>query len=160
MELQPDFKELLELLNENSVKYLIIGGYAVAFYGAPRFTGDLDIYIQPTRENAEKLMKSLLAFGFGGLDLSVADFINPERVVQLGLPPVRIDFITSIDGVTWEEAWTNRVSKIYAGIDVMFIGRNELIRNKMASARKRDLSDVEALCEQSEPSEQSEPREP
>ncbi len=151
MELQSDFKELLELLNENSVKYLIIGGYAVAFYGAPRFTGDLDLYIQPTRENAEKLMKSLLAFGFGGLDLNVADFINPERVVQLGVPPVRIDFVTSIDGVTWAEAWANRVSNVYAGIDVIFIGRNELIRNKKASGRKRDLSDVEALCESASP---------
>lgn len=147
MEFQPDFKELLELLSEKGVEYLIIGGYAVAFHGAPRFTGDLDIYIHPTLENAERMMEALIAFGFGDLDLSVEDFTNLERVVQLGVPPVRVDFVTSIDGVSWEEAWRNRISSSYAGTDIMFIGRTDLIKNKRACGRKRDFSDLESLGE-------------
>ena len=102
MEIQPDFRELFVLLNEQNVEYLIVGGYALAFHGTPRYTGDLDILVRPDPANAQRILKALALFGFGLLGLAVADFENPEQVIQLGEPPVRIDLITSITGVSWE----------------------------------------------------------
>jgi len=147
MEAQPDFKELLELLNAHGVEYVIVGGYAVAFHGAPRYTRDLDLYVRPTPQNAERVLVALRKFGFGDLDLTLSDFVAPDRVVQLGVPPVRVDFVTSIDGVSWERVWENHAAGSYADVPVKFIGRQELIANKRASRRTIDLADTEALGE-------------
>lgn len=145
MERQPDFRELLELFNEQNVEYLIVGGYALAFHGAPRYTGDLDILVQPDPANAQRILKALALFGFGSLNLAAADFENPERVIQLGEPPVRIDLITSITGVSWKEAFSSRVPGNYDDIPVYFLGRESFIRNKLAIGRAKDLADIEAL---------------
>lgn len=145
MEVQKDFKELLELLNEHKVKYMIVGGYALAFHGAPRYTGDIDIFVKPEKNNAENVMKALHAFGFGSLDINEDDFSSPNKVVQLGVPPVRIDLITSITGVDWETAENNRVKSDFGEVEVYFIGRDDFIINKKATGRHKDLSDIEAL---------------
>lgn len=145
MEVQKDFKELLELLNEYKVKYMIVGGYALAFHGAPRYTGDIDIFVKPEKNNAENVMKALHSFGFGSLDINEDDFSSPNKVVQLGVPPVRIDLITSITGVDWETAENNRVKSDFGEVEVYFIGRADFIINKKATGRHKDLSDIEAL---------------
>jgi hypothetical protein len=147
MEVQPDFKELLELFNAHRVDYLVVGGYALAFHGAPRFTGDLDILVKPDNDNAHRILTVLAAFGFGSLGLTPEDFSSPERVVQLGVPPVRIDLITSLTGVSWPEAWAGKESGLFGDILVDFLGRAQFIANKRALGRKRDLADLEALGE-------------
>ncbi len=145
MEIQPDFKEWLELCNVHGVEYLIVGGYALAWHGAPRFTGDLDLWVKPERENARRILAALSVFGFAGLGLQEDDFLQENMVVQLGYPPVRIDLITSLTGITWEEAWKNRAVGNYGNVPVSFLGRDELIANKRALGRKRDLADLETL---------------
>jgi hypothetical protein len=147
MEVQPDFKELLALFNEHRVSYVIVGGYALALHGAPRFTGDLDIYVKPDRDNARRIVAALDAFGFASLGLKATDFEQPDQVVQLGFAPVRIDLITSITGVSWDEAVVGRVSSTYGDVPVYYIGREQLVSNKRATGRKRDLADLEALGE-------------
>lgn len=135
MELQPDFKELLELLNAHHVEYMIVGAYALAFHGAPRYTGDLDLLVKADIENAQKIMKVLQKLGFGSLDLSVEDFTTKERVVQLGVPPVRVDLMTSITGVDWDQAVSHRVPGIFGGVATFFIGKDDFILNKKACGR-------------------------
>ena len=147
MEVQPDFRELLALLNAHNVEYMLVGGYALAFHGAPRYTGDLDIYVRPTPENARRILAVLDAFGFGSLDLNTEDFSSQGRVVQLGVPPVRVDLITSLSGVSWEECWAGRQPGMYGDIPVSFIDRVQFIANKRAIGRAKDLSDLEALGE-------------
>jgi hypothetical protein len=132
---QQDSKDVLACFNRSGVEYLIVGGYAVAFHGAPRYTGDLDVYVNPIRENARRIMTALRAFGFGGPDLDEEDFSAPGRVVQLGVPPVRIDIVTSIDGVNRDEAWTARTRGTYGDERVFFLGREDLVRNKRVLAR-------------------------
>jgi len=144
---QQDFKELLELFNAHRVEYLIVGGYALAFHGAPRFTGDLDLLVKPSSDNAMRVLAALAAFGFGALDLTLDDFATPDRVVQLGVPPVRIDLLTSISGISWEEAKAGVVRGTYGDVPVDFIGRAQFVANKRASGRRRDLADLEALGE-------------
>jgi hypothetical protein len=148
MEIQNDFRELLVLLNARKVKFLIVGGYALAFHGAPRYTGDLDVFVMPDADNARNILIALNDFGFGGLGFSADDFTRPGKVVQLGYPPVRIDIITSLTGVSWDDASKNAVSGMYGNVPVNFIGKEELIRNKKAIGRHRDLADVEALGEE------------
>lgn len=148
MELYPDFKELLELLNAHEVDYLIIGGYALAHHGAPRFTGDLDIYLSTHRDNAKKIIVVLNEFGFGSLQLTEDDFSNDDKVIQLGVPPVRIDFVTSIDGVEWDKAWSKRVVGNWDGVTVAYLSREDFIANKRATGRLRDLADIESLGEE------------
>ena len=147
MEIQQDFRDLLELFNLNEVEYIIVGGYALAFHGAPRYTGDIDIYVKPDAGNAEKIMSALGEFGFGSLGLTEADFRKPGQIIQLGVPPVRVDIITSIDGVSWDEAFTNRVAGKYGDLQVHYIGRKQYINNKRATGRQKDLADIEALGE-------------
>jgi hypothetical protein len=139
-----DFRDFLELLVHHEVKALIIGAFAVAFHAKPRFTKDLDIFVEATSENAERLLHAIDAFGFGTLGLTVDDF-GPGRVTQLGDPPNRIDLVTSIDGVTFEEAWASRAAGKYGGVDVWYIGRDALVRNKTAAARPQDLMDLATL---------------
>lgn len=145
MEAQPDFKELLILFNANKVEYLIVGGYALAFHGQPRYTGDIDIFVRPDQANARRVMAALRAFGFESEGLTAEDFEKPDKVVQLGVPPVRVDLITSLSGVSWEEAFSGRAAGFYDDLPVFFIGLNEFILNKKTTGRKKDLADIEAL---------------
>lgn len=147
MELYPDFKELLELLNANEVEYLIVGGYALALHGCPRFTGDLDIYLSTHRDNAEKVLHVLKEFGFGALGLKTEDFMKEDQVIQLGVPPVRIDFVTAIDGVEWTAAWKHREQGEWGKIPVSYLSRSDFIENKKATGRHKDLADIESLGE-------------
>lgn len=148
MEIQQDFKELLELFNGHSVEYIIVGAYALAYHGSPRFTGDIDIFVRPAHDNAAKVISALVHFGFGSLNLTIDDFQKPDSVVQLGVPPVRIDIITSLTGVTWEEADNGKQSGRYGKVPVFFLGREQYIINKRATGRKKDLADLEALGEE------------
>ncbi len=147
METQKDFKELLELLNARNVEFVIVGGYALAFHGAPRYTGDLGVYVKPDDNNAAKVLKALEDFGFEFMGFSIEDFSKPGKVVQLGNPPVRIDIITSISGVSWEDASSHSVQGSYGDVFVRYLGKNELIVNKRAVGRHKDLADIEALGE-------------
>ncbi len=148
MDLETDFKELLELFNAHGVEYLVVGAYALAHHGVPRYTGDLDILVQPSSDNADRVMESLKTFGFGEIGLTHEDFEKADTVIQLGVPPVRIDIITSISGVSWNEANEGRVEGRYGAVPVGFLGREQLIANKRASGRKKDLADLEALGEE------------
>ncbi len=147
MEIQKDFKELLVLFNTNHVEYMVVGAYALAFHGVPRYTGDLDLLVHADHANAARVMLSLRAFGFESVGLTENDFVERDRVVQLGVPPVRIDLLTSLSGVTWEEAVEGRTSGAYGDVPVFFIGRDQLIANKRATGRTRDRADLEALGE-------------
>jgi len=145
MAVQKDFKELLESLNNHEVEYVIVGGYALAFHGAPRFTGDLDIFVKPDKSNARRVLDALNDFGFGSVNLTGDDFSVPDQVIQLGVPPIRVDIITSITGVTWEEAWKGKVKGEYGDVATCYIGLAEFTANKRALGRKKDLADLEAL---------------
>jgi hypothetical protein len=147
MEIQKDFKELLELLNAHKVEYVIVGGYALAFHGAPRFTGDIDLFVKPDPENATRILAALDEFGFGSLDLSQEDFTKPGHVVQLGVPPVRVDIMTSVTGLSWEKANASKVAGRYGDTPVWFLSREDFIANKRAVGRKKDAADIEALGE-------------
>ena len=145
MELGPDFSEFVESFIAHEVEFLIVGGYAVAAHGHPKATGDLDAWILVSQANSERVITALTSFGFELPELSADDFRKPDMVVQLGYPPNRIDILTAIDGVTFVEAWPNRVEMNLNGSAVPFIGRVDLIRNKLASGRPRDIADAEAL---------------
>jgi hypothetical protein len=145
MEIRTDFKELLELFNRHRVEYLIVGGYALAFHGAPRVTGDIDLFVRPTNENADRILAALDDFGFGSLNLSKDDLTTPGMVIQLGVPPVRIDIITRVSGVPWEQAEAGQLPGFYADVPVFFIGRDDFIANKRATGRAKDAADIEAL---------------
>ena len=147
MEVQQDFKDLLELFNKHKIDYIVVGGYALGFHGAPRYTGDLDIFVMPDAVNARRIMQALDEFGFGSVGLTAADFEKEGKVVQLGFPPVRVDIITSITGVTWEQARSGRVEGRFGDVTVHFIGRDEFVTNKRALGRKKDLADLEAVGE-------------
>lgn len=147
MEVQPDFRELLSLFNNHDVEYIVVGGYALAFHGAPRFTGDIDLLVRPVAGNAKRIMVALNQFGFGSIGLEESDFTKLDHVVQLGQPPVRIDILTSISGLTWEQASMDSVAGNYGDATVHFIGRDQFIVNKRASGRMKDLADIEALGE-------------
>ena len=136
---------MLELFDEYSVEYLIVGGYALAFHGAPRFTGDIEIFVKPDADNARRILEALDEFGFKSLGLNEEDFKYPDKVVQLGVPPVRIDLITSLSGISWGEAFSGRTEGKYGDVPVYYIGREQFIQNKKASGRKKDLADIEAL---------------
>ena len=139
-----DFEELFACLTARNARALVVGGYAVAFHAKPRFTKDIDIFIDVSAENVGRVLQALDDFGFGGLGLSTTDFM-PGRIVQLGVPPNRVDLLTAIDGVTFDEAWGGRVGGRLGSQAVYYIGRAELIRNKQATGRAQDLADVDAL---------------
>ena len=122
-----------------------MGGYAVAFHAKPRFTKDIDLLVEPHPDNAQRLLRALSDFGFGAVDLAVGDFTIPGRVVQLGIAPNRVDLMTAIDGVSFADAWTGRVSGRFGAVPVFYIGKAELVRNKRATGRAQDLADIEAL---------------
>jgi hypothetical protein len=147
MEVQKDFRDLLELFNKNTVEYIVVGAYALAYHGVPRFTGDIDIFVNNSPENATLIVQSLEEFGFGSLGLSANDFCQSEQIIQLGVPPVRIDLLTSITGVSWSQADSGKESCLYGDIPVHFLGKQQYIENKRATGRKKDLADLEALGE-------------
>lgn len=145
MKVEKDYEDLLRLFNKFKVKYCIIGAFAVAFYARPRYTKDMDIFIDATESNARKIVQALNEFGFKSLALKPDDFIKPNIVIQLGYEPVRIDLITSISGCTFNKVWKNRKKGWYGRERVNFIGLKELIKNKKISSRKQDKLDLEIL---------------
>jgi hypothetical protein len=145
MNLDPNFSEFIALLRAHDARFLIVGGYAVAFHGHPRYTGDLDVWLLTEADNARAVLSALEDFGFGGVGLGAEDFTLPDHVVQLGYPPLRIDLLTSIDGVDFEDAYARRVEVQVAGTTVPFISLDDLRRNKEASGRAQDAADLEAL---------------
>ena len=145
MPLNKDLRELLELLNSNGVEYLVIGAFAVAFHGFPRYTADLDLLVRPTAENADRVLRALSEFGFGTVGIQAADLRSPGKVIQLGVKPNRVDLLTAISGVSFEEAWATRIAADLEAIPTHFIGRGELLRNKECTGRAKDLGDAEEL---------------
>jgi hypothetical protein len=145
MALNKDWREFLELLNSCGVDYVIVGAQSLAFHGRPRYTGDLDVLIRPTPDNAQRLLDVLTQFGFAQSGLKEADFVEPEQMIQLGRAPNRIGLLTSISGVTIDYAFETRVSAVIDGIPVFTLGKDALIRNKRAVGRPQDLADLATL---------------
>lgn len=143
--LNQDFKEFAELFNSNKVEYLIVGGYALAAYGHPRYTGDLDFWIGTDPSNAQRVLHALEEFGFGALGIGLDDLTAPGRVIQLGYPPRRIDLLTSIDGVDFAASYARRMLVPLDGLNLHFIALEDFKTNKRASGRLKDLADLEAL---------------
>lgn len=142
MELDQDFNEFVALLATHDVRYMIVGGYALAAHGLPRATGDLDAWIWADPINAQRLLSALDEFGFGGVGIEEADLTSPDRVIQLGYPPYRIDLVTQISGVEFETAWARHIEVILDGVKVPFIAREDLIINKRATGRPQVIADV------------------
>jgi hypothetical protein len=145
MDLNKDFKEFIALLNANGVEYLLVGGYAVGFYGYPRFTQDIDIWINPSEVNAEKILKTLNDFGFPIKRLSANDFLQPETIFQMGRPPFRIDIINSLDGVKFPNCYKRRISMTVKEIKIDIISIQDLRKNKKTVGRLKDLNDLNYL---------------
>jgi predicted nucleotidyltransferase len=143
--LQADLREFIALLNSHGAEYLIVGGHAVAYHGHPRFTGDIDFLVRTTELNVRRLLAVLEEFGFGSVGISERDLLQPGRVIQLGQPPNRIDLLTSISGVTFDAAWETRVETTIDDQTVQIIGWDDLLTNKRASGRQKDLTDLEKL---------------
>lgn len=140
-----DFKDLLVEFNARKVEYLIVGAHALAAHGHVRATQDLDIWVRPDAENAKRVMAALRAFGAPLHDLTEKDLSTPGLVFQIGVEPIRIDVLTVIDGVQFDEAWSERITSKFADQPVTVISRTHLIKNKLTSARAQDLADVERL---------------
>jgi hypothetical protein len=145
LDVQPDFRDLLALFSAHRVEYVVVGAYALAFHGAPRFTGDMDILVRPGVRNARRIIAALAEFGFASLGLTAEDFKESDRVVQLGVAPVRIDLVTSLTGVSWKEVATGSKLGKYGDVRVRYLGKKEFIKNKRAIGRSKDLADIEAL---------------
>ena len=145
MEMDRDFNEFAELLLDHEVRFLIVGGYALAAHGAPRYTGDLDAWLWVDPINATRVLAVLEEFGFGAVDVTIEDLLNTDLVIQLGYPPHRIDLLTGIDGVSFDAAWDRRVEFDIAERRIPFISRDDLIANKVAAGRPQDIADVARL---------------
>jgi len=145
MLLNKDLREFVESLNSNKVEYLVVGAFAVAWHGYPRFTADLDILVRPNEGNAVRMLEVLRQFGFGSLGIDLGDLTASGQVIQLGVKPNRIDILTSVSGVSFEEAWADRTEGLLDGIPVVYIGRTALIRNKESTGRAKDRGDAEEL---------------
>jgi hypothetical protein len=147
LDLAPDFDEFCALLTARAVEFVIVGAHALAFHGAPRFTGDLDILVRPTEENGERLLSAISNFGFPTPSLTPADIVEGSKVIEMGVAPVQIHVMSQIDGVTWDEVWASRDLGTFGSGTVAFIGRDAFLRNKRAAARPKDLADIDALRE-------------
>ena len=145
MELSKDLREFVELLNSRKIRYLVVGGHAVAYHGFPRFTGDVDFFIDASPENAALVAAVVVEFGFANLGLTPADFGSPETVIQLGRAPHRIDLLTSVTAVSFAEAWQTRVESQLDGLPVWIISKDLLLRNKLATGRPQDLADAKRI---------------
>ena len=143
--LSKDFREFIELLNENSVRYLVVGGYAVAFHGHPRYTKDLDVWVELSPDNANKIIAALNKFGFGSLGLKPEDFLEMDQIVQLGYPPNRIDILTTLKDMKFEDCYKKKVEVEIQGLHIDFIDIENLKKNKRATGRPQDLADAENL---------------
>jgi hypothetical protein len=143
--LTKDFKEFIQLLNAKKVEYLLVGGYAVILHGYPRFTGDIDFWINPAPKNAKRIIEVLDQFGFSSLNLDIDDFTHPDQIIQLGHEPYRIDLITSIEGVFFDECYTQKVVFHVDNIPIQTISKGMLKKNKKAAGRYKDLDDYEHL---------------
>jgi hypothetical protein len=148
--LNPDYRDMLSAFSDERVEYLLVGAYALAVHGLPRATGDLDLWIRPSPENARRVWLALARFGAPLHDLRQEDFHTSGMVFQIGVTPCRIDILTAIDGVDFDEAWPNRIDVEVEGLKVTTIGREELIKNKRITARPQDVADVARLEEESE----------
>lgn len=147
MNTQPDFEELLRLLENLNIEYMIIGGYAVAYHGYPRFTKDIDIFYRCTKDNVEKLRKALVLFGFSEKDLPVELFMTLGNVLTFGVAPVRVDLLNQIDGISFDDARDHIVKGRYGSVQASFIGFDDLIKNKKATQRLKDKADIEELLQ-------------
>lgn len=145
--LNQDFREFVQSLNANQVRYLIVGGYAVALHGHPRYTKDIDIWIEASPDNAAKVVRALEQFGFGSLGLQEFDFLTPDQIVQFGNPPSRIEIFNSLPGVDFATCYPSRVQVEVDGVLVDFIDLDNLKKNKRAVGRLQDLADLESLDE-------------
>jgi len=143
--LPPDFREFLRLLNSRHVEYLLIGGYAVGYHGYPRPTGDMDIWVAVSAENAARVVQALLDFGFKSVDVPLSLFTEPGKVVRMGVPPMRLEIVTTISGVDFAACFARRTSAVIDGVPVNIIGLDDLKINKRASGRHKDLNDLEQL---------------
>jgi hypothetical protein len=142
-----DFLDLLRAFVDHDVRFMIVGAYALGVHGRPRATGDLDVWVDPTPDNAVSVMRALSQFGAPTGQVTAGDFSRPGIVFQMGLPPVRIDVLTELSGLTFDEAWSTRTRASFGPVTVDVIGRDAFIRNKKATGRVRDLGDIEALGE-------------
>lgn len=145
MEVSKDFEEFFASLNNHKVRYLIVGGYAVAIHGRPRYTNDIDVWLEPVLSNGQRALDALKDFGFGNVEISMDDLLDPDKVIQLGYPPLRIDLLTAIANIQFKKAWGRKVIAKYGRQRVYFIGKHDLIVSKKAAGRKRDLSDLDEL---------------
>jgi len=145
MNLEKDFEELVTLLNKYNIDYMIVGGYALAFHGKPRHTGDLDIWIDISDTNAEKMCAALAEFGMASLGMTKEDFLKKGIITQIGYPPLRVDILNEIDGVSFNNAYSNKMVIDVDGLMINYIGLDDLIKNKTASGRNQDLTDVNTL---------------
>ncbi len=145
MKLQKDLKEFIELLNSHKVEYLVVGAYNLALHSAPRFTGDIDIFVRVSSQNSARLEKVIQAFGFGSTGLCAEDFLKPDQVIQLGIAPHRIDILTGLSGVEFDQAWATKESTHLDKLKVCMLSKELLIKNKLATGRPQDLADVERL---------------
>jgi hypothetical protein len=143
--LNQDFKEFLTLLQEEKAEFVLVGGYAVAYHGYPRYTGDMDLLLARDSINVGKILKVIQRFGFGKLSISAEDLKTPDNVVQLGFPPVRIDLLTSLSGVDNEAVFARRIIDDFYGLKIPIISKEDLVRNKKATGRTQDLLDLENL---------------
>ena len=147
--LSRDFRDILSSFSDEDVEYLVVGGYALAAHGLPRSTGDIDLWINPTAPNAPRVYQALLKFGAPADRFQQSDFQDADLILQIGIPPARIDVITAIEGVSFVDAWPNRTVLLLDGLSVNFLGREELLVNKRAVGRPQDRADVSRLENQS-----------
>lgn len=145
MEVAPDFDEFIGCLTAHGVEFIVVGAYALALHGAPRFTGDLDIFVRPALDNASRLLNALDAFGFPAVELTPEAIADHRRMLQMGVPPVQIHVMSAISGVAWDEVWADRVEGLLGNHTVPFLGRATFLRNKQAAGRPQDIADIDAL---------------
>jgi len=145
MPLNKGLREFVALLNSNEVEYLVVGAFAVAYYGYPRYTGDLDLFFRASEQNVQQILKALAEFGFGSLGIRAEDLLSAGKVMQLGVNPNRIDLLNSISGVSFEDAWASRQAGQLDGVTAHFIGWHALIQNKLSTGRSKDLGDADEL---------------
>jgi len=145
MDLAPDFSEFFGLLTVHRVEFVVVGAYALALHGAPRYTGDMDILVRPTYDNANRLLTAIREFGFPTDALTPEAVVATSCLIQMGTPPVQLPIMSAIDGVSWDEVWSGRDVATLGGLPIPFIGRKAFVENKRAAGRAKDLADIEAL---------------